>query len=475
MQLSAIADLLGPWLMQGQRIPSDVVLSDATDDSRKVGGGMLFCAVHGAVTDGNRFVSQAKARGAAAILSDSTDEVTASLPVLRVRPGCGYQAVARVAAAFAGFPDRSLRLYGITGTCGKSTTAYLLRDVFRGAGLRTGMIGTVVYDTGIREIPADRTTPTPFLLQKLLAEMVANGVTHVVSEVSSAALHQERFGDAAFDGASFTNFSRDHLDYHGTMEEYFQAKKRLFNRFLKDGAPAVVNVDDEWGRRLAEELQGAGRVRVVPLSIAGAAADLYPTALAGAFNRYNAAVAGTMAREAGLPDEAIRKALSASAGAPGRMQRVDCPNGVTAFVDYAHTPDEIAKVLGALRPACRGRLAILFGCGGDRDRGKRPQMAAAAAAAADSLWITSDNPRTEDPMAIIADVLAGIPEEKRGAVVAEADRRLAVRKALAALKTGDFLVLAGKGHEDYQEINHVKHPMTDIGLLEEAMTGLQGG
>ncbi len=470
MDLKRLPQILLPWLADeaaGAALP-DLSLTGATEDSRQVCPGMLFCAIKGAVTDGNRFIPQAEAAGAAAILSDA-ENVATRLPVLRVKPNNGYQAVARVAAAFAGNPADRLHLYGITGTCGKSTTAYLLRDIFRKAGYRTGMIGTVVYDTGMREIPADRTTPTPFLLQKLLAEMAASGVTHVVAEVSSAALDQERFGDAHFDGALFTNFSRDHLDYHGTMEAYFQAKRRLFTEFLKPQATAVVNTDDAYGARLASELTAQG-IRVAAVSLSHGEAG-YPTALAGAFNRYNAAMAGRMALEAGVDGATIRAALLESHGAPGRMEQISCPQGVTAFIDYAHTPEEIAKVLSALRPLCKGRLAILFGCGGDRDRGKRPQMAAAAAEGADLLWLTSDNPRTEEPLAIIADMRAGLPAGRVGVSV-QPDRRLAVREALAALKEGDYLVIAGKGHEDYQEINHVKYPMTDKELLEEAIAAL---
>ena len=472
MELRRLSQILLPWLadMAASPLP-DLQLAGATEDSRQVRPGMLFCAIKGAVTDGNRFIPQAEAAGAAAILSDA-ENVATRLPVLRVKPGCGYQAVARVAAAFAGNPADRLHLYGITGTCGKSTTAYLLRDIFRKAGYRTGMIGTVVYDTGVREIPADRTTPTPFLLQTLLSEMAAHGVTHVVAEVSSAALDQERFGDARFDGALFTNFSRDHLDYHGTMEAYFQAKRKLFTDCLKPEATAVVNTDDAYGARLAAELAPLG-VRVAAVSLATRGEDGFPTALAGEFNRYNAAMAGRMALEAGVDEAVVRAALLESRGAPGRMQQISCPQGVTAFIDYAHTPEEVAKVLSALRPLCHGRLAILFGCGGDRDRGKRPQMAAAAAEGADLLWLTSDNPRTEDPLAIIADMRAGLPAGRSGVAV-QPDRRLAVREALAALKEGDYLVIAGKGHEDYQEINHVKHPMTDKGLLEEAIAALSG-
>lgn len=462
MFFSELSNILDGLSLPGSRRPpaADAGVSGGTVDSRRVLPGMLFCAIRGARTDGNRFIDSAIANGAAAILTDSPDAAVPSpVPVLRVRPGCGYQAVARVAEALSGHPARSLRLIGITGTCGKTTTAYLLRDILRGAGLRTGMIGTVVYDDGECEMPADRTTPTPFELQDILVRMVRNGVQFAVMEVSSAALDQERTGTAKFDAAAFTNFSRDHLDYHGTMEAYFECKCRLFTRFLKPGAPAIINQDDEHGRRLLAQLPGA-----IGFSLKSHGCS-WPTPLPGIFNAYNAQCAGMTARALGVDDASIAAALAHAAGAPGRLERVPCGNGVTAFVDYAHTPEEIANALSALRPLCAGRLGIVFGCGGDRDRGKRPQMGAAASAA-DCVWVTSDNPRTEEPGAIIAEILPAIPPEKLRA--AEADRRKAIHDAVAAMRPGDFLLVAGKGHEDYQEVNGRHLHFSDREILQES-------
>ena len=466
MTLKDLIPVLSPWLAEATP-PQDaeVALSGATWDSREVAPGMLFCAVKGAVTDGNRFIASALSAGAAAVVSDAPEAFACAVPVLRVRPGTGYVVCGRIAEALAGYPAKKLRLIGITGTCGKTTTAFVLRDILRAAGVAVGMIGTVVYDVGKGiEREADRTTPTPFELQRLFAEMVANGVTHVVMEVSSAALDQERTGSARFAAAAFTNFSRDHLDYHGTMENYFQAKRKLFTEFLEPGAAAVINVDDEAGRRLLAELAQGGPARLMPFSLEGNV-PRFRTNLPGHFNLYNANCAGILAKSLGVEIQLIENKLLTTNGAPGRLQRVSCPNGVVAFVDYAHTPEEIAKALEALRPLCGGRLAILFGCGGDRDRGKRPQMAAAAAAGADVVWLTSDNPRTEDPLAILADVRAGLPA---GTVFhEEPDRRAAIRLAVQSLSKGDFLLVAGKGHENYQEINHVKHPGSDFDILEE--------
>ncbi|MBR4124714.1 MAG: UDP-N-acetylmuramoyl-L-alanyl-D-glutamate--2,6-diaminopimelate ligase [Victivallales bacterium] len=464
MTVHDLIPLLEPWLDGVPAPVADLPLSGATWDSREVKPGMLFCAIRGAVNDGNRFIPNALTSGAIAVISDSDATVPESVPVLRIRPGTGYVVCGRIAEALAGYPARRLNLIGITGTCGKTTTAYILRDILRAAGLSVGMIGTVVYDMGKGiEYAADRTTPTPFQLQELFTEMVANGVTHVVMEISSAALDQGRLGTAHFVAVAFTNFSRDHLDYHGTMEDYYQAKRKLFTECLTTGAAAVINIDDETGLRLLKELAQGSPARLMPFKLKDAI-PRFATSLPGRFNLYNANCAGLLAHSLDVKDEVIKQVLLTTKGAPGRLQRVECPNGVIAFVDYAHTPEEIAKALETLRPLCAGRLGIVFGCGGDRDRGKRPQMAVAAAEA-DELWLTSDNPRTEDPLAILADIRAGVPA---GTVFhEEPDRRKAIQTAVWSLQPGDFLLVAGKGHEDYQEINHVKHPGSDFDILEE--------
>ena len=465
MTVCDLIQLLAPWLAGVPVAGSELDLGGATWDSREVAPGMLFCAIRGAVNDGNRFIPEAVASGAVAVVSDSDAPVPDGVPVVRIRPGTGYVVCGRIAEAMAGYPARRLDLIGITGTCGKTTTAYILRDILRAAGFSVGMLGTVVYDMGQgTECAADRTTPTPFQLQRLFSKMVANGVTHAVMEVSSAALDQERMGTARFAAAAFTNFSRDHLDYHGTMENYYQAKRKLFTECLAVGAAAVINIDDEAGLRLLTELAQGSPARLMPFSL-NSGPEPYSTNLPGRFNLCNANCAGILARGLGVKDEVIKQALMATKGAPGRLQRVECPNGVVAFVDYAHTPEEIATALGTLRPLCAGRLGIVFGCGGDRDRGKRPQMAAAASAGADVLWLTSDNPRTEDPLAILADVRSGVPA---GTVFyEEPDRRKAIQTAVGAMRPGDFLLVAGKGHENYQEINHIKYPGSDFDILEE--------
>ncbi len=459
------ATLRLPGGMARGRVESLPTLSGACGDSREARPGALFCAIKGAVADGNDFVPQALAKGAAAVLSDRPG-LSCTVPVIAIRPGTGYAAVARIAEAFADCPAGALRLVGITGTAGKTTTAFLLREILRAAGEPVGMIGTVVYDVGGgRELPADRTTPTPFLLQELFLQMRGNGVRTVVMECSSAALHQERTGTTRFAAGAFTNFSRDHLDYHGTMEEYWKAKIILFHKLLLPGAPAVLNLDDPAVASLAQELEAlppGRRPRV--LGFRQNSGPQWKCPLPGAFNRQNARCAGLLARGLDVPEAVIRDTLAQTRGAPGRLQRFVCPNGAVAFVDYAHTPEEIRCALQALRPECPGRLGILFGCGGDRDRGKRPMMAAAAAECADFLWITSDNPRTEDPEAILDDVAAGIPPAV--SFHRQADRARAIHDAVASCAPGDWLLIAGKGHEDYQEVNHVKHPFSDWECLQ---------
>ena len=445
---------------------ADPMLLGACADSRQMGPGGLFCAIRGALQDGNDFVPQAMAAGASAILSDRPG-LSCPLPVISVPQGTGYAAVARVAEAFADYPARRMRLAGVTGTAGKTTTVFLLREILRAAQVPTGMVGTVVYDLGGgREVPADRTTPTPFLLQELFARMAANGVTTVAMECSSAALAQERTGTARFAAAAFTNFSRDHLDFHGTMEAYREAKARLFREFLAPGGTALLNVDDPVGEGLAAELEASPPIpcQVLRLSLKNGPAP-WQCPLPGRFNQYNAACAGMLACALGVPREIVRRTLARTAGAPGRLQRFLCPNGGQAFVDYAHTPEDLRCALQALRPECPGRLVALFGCGGDRDRGKRPMMARAAGENADFLWLTSDNPRTEDPLAILEEVRRGVPAGT--AFQVEPDRREAIRLAVEALRPGDWLLVAGKGHEDYQEVNHEKRPFSDWATLRE--------
>jgi UDP-N-acetylmuramoyl-L-alanyl-D-glutamate--2,6-diaminopimelate ligase len=470
----------------------DTPVCGACADSRQVQPGNLFCAIPGARQDGAAFAAAAVRQGARAVVTVRPLDLSPAVPQLLVRDA--YAAAGRVAECAAGDPARRLRLLGATGTNGKTTCAYILRHLLRAHGQVPGMVGTVCYDLGDHAVEADRTTPTPFELQDLFGRMLAGGCGWAVLEMSSHALAQRRAGTARFAGALFTNLTGDHLDYHKTMEAYFEAKTLLFTEYLEPGAPAVINVDDPYGQRLAEHLRRLGTVR--PLTVGTQAADsvwedvrlgfagcrfrlrLGPeeveidSPLIGQHNVANLSCAAVLAHACGIPAPLIATALRECRGAPGRLQVLTSSSGVAAYVDYAHTDDALENVLRALRGLRPRRLLVVFGCGGDRDRTKRPRMGAVAARLADRVFVTSDNPRTEAPEAIMAEILAGIPAGT--AVQADADRRQAIAQAIAAAAPGDIVLVAGKGHEPYQEIHGVKHPFDDVAEVRRAM-GLEPG
>ena len=481
--------------------PLNVPLTGASPDSRQIHPGNLFCAMKGARQDGHLFIPDALAKGAVAVLVEHPVSLPFGVAWLQVRNA--YEAFGLVAEAVAGKPADGLKLLAVTGTNGKTTTAYLLRAILRKAGHSTGMIGTVEYDLGGRAdagegkdgrivLPADRTTPTPFLLQELFARMADNHVEYAVLEASSHALAQRRLGTATCVGAVFTNLTEDHLDYHRTMDEYYEAKKLLFTRHLAKGAPIVINCDDPYGRRLSQELrtdrQTLGfsfledaladvQASVTSQSANGTAFTLhFPdgqrwelfTPLPGRYNAQNVAGAAVLAWALGIPSADVCQTVRECPGAPGRLQAIPIPGQrFAAFVDYAHTDDALTNVLTTLRNLPHHRLLVVFGCGGDRDRAKRPKMGHAAAQLADRLFVTSDNPRTEQPEAIISEILPGIPAGTD--YVAIPDRREAIRQAMREATAGDILLVAGKGHEDYQEINGVKHHFNDAEEIASAV------
>jgi UDP-N-acetylmuramoyl-L-alanyl-D-glutamate--2,6-diaminopimelate ligase len=383
--------------------------------------------------------------------------------------------LACLAAALNGWPARSLRVYGITGTNGKTTTAWLLREMLRAGGLKPGLLTTVKVEYQGREIPATRTTPDACELQSLLAAMQGAGCDSAVMEVSSHALDQQRVACVRFAGAAFTNLSLDHLDYHGTMSAYFEAKQKLFAQLAREspGAPAVCFRDAGYGepmvaylKTLPLKLVTCGltpasdlRAEEIALTTDGSRFVLVTpdglrrpvrVHLAGRYNIANMLCAAGLALEAGVAPEAVASAMEEAKPRWGRLERVPAASPATVFVDYAHTDDALTNVLTTLREMTPGRLTVVFGCGGDRDRKKRPLMGRACAALADLLVITSDNPRTEEPMAIIGEILAGVPEGT--AYVVEPDRREAIRHALMGAVAGDVVVVAGKGHEPFQEL-----------------------
>jgi UDP-N-acetylmuramoyl-L-alanyl-D-glutamate--2,6-diaminopimelate ligase len=484
-------------------VPADaagVEITGVAHDSRAVRPGDLFFALAGARTDGRRHIAEARARGARAVVApDSLD--AGGLPVAVVEEP--RRVLGLVAARLAGDPSAALTLVGVTGTNGKTTTTYLLEAIWRAAGRATGVIGTISYRVGAESRPAPYTTPEAPELQRLLAEMRAAGATHVAMEVSSHALAHERVRGCRFDAAVFTNLTRDHLDFHGDMESYFAAKARLFLDHLPAGGKpdpvAIVNVDDPAGARLAR----AVRTRCVPVgrapgavvgavdvetSLAGTRGTLlvagrrlpFASPLVGAPHVENIAVAAATAWALGAPLDAIAAGIAAAAPPPGRVERIAGP-GFTVVIDYAHTPDALARLLEALRPLAAGTLIAVFGCGGDRDRGKRPLMGQAAAQRADLVVLTSDNPRTEDPARILADIEAGVqaaglarlaaPRPGARGYVVEADRRAAIALAIGLARPGDLVVVAGKGHEDYQIVGTEKRHLDDREEVRRALEG----
>ena len=459
-------------------------------DSRQVGPGDVFVAVPGVTEDGARFIPAAREAGAAVIVcTPETAAACGETPSCRVIPHPDpREALWRLAAARRHTAAHPLRTLGITGTNGKTTSAYLLEHLFTAAGHKTGVLGTVSYRWPGHVENAPLTTPDPLSIHAMLARMAEAGVDTAVMEVSSHALEQQRVGGIPFAGALFTNLTQDHLDFHPDMERYFAAKARLFRELPARDKALAVNADDAWGRRLLADCPAAlsyglhaatdGRRHLqgeilhsgtdglhLRMSLEGENWELR-SPLVGQFNALNLLGVQALALELGLPQASLQ-ALAGFRGVPGRLERVENPRGLNVFVDYAHTPDALVNVLQALRGAGFRRILAVFGCGGNRDRGKRPRMGEAVARYADVAVLTSDNPRFEDPEAILQDVLPGLKEARE--VLVEADRRTATRKALEMLGPQDALLIAGKGHEDYQIIQGVKHHYSDQEVVREIL------
>ncbi len=460
-------------------------------DSRRVQPGALFFALAGATTDGRLHIEEAVRRGAAAVLHEGSLHGLRGVPAVRAENA--RAAMGEISARFYGEPSRALRVIGITGTNGKTTTAFMVRDILREAGLPAGLIGTVYYEYGGRRIAASRTTPESPDLQQMLAESRQAGDQAVAMEVSSQGLAAERLRGTDFCAAVFTNLSVDHLDFHRTMEDYFLAKKRLFEALAaaSAAAPAIVNLDDAYGRRLAGEAFLAGRVLGYGFDPAAAvqAADVrcaerqsvfravtpwgecpVELPLAGRFNVSNALAAMAVCGGFGVEPAAMARALARMAPVPGRLERIEDAGHL--FVDYAHTEDALRKVLQTLRETTPGRLLCVFGCGGNRDRSKRPRMGAAVAELADHAYVTSDNPRNEDPGAILDDIVSGM--DPRRPRIVEPDRAAAIRLALRDARDGDTVLVAGKGHETYQETGGRMVHFDDREVLRDALASEAG-
>ena len=480
MELERLIAALAPEAVLGQE---PVQVRELAYDARAVTPGAAFFCVPGERADGHDFAAQAVENGAVALVVQHPVELPQhqeGVPQLVVDDARAAMAVA--ADAFFGEPTTELEVAGVTGTNGKTTTAFLLHSILDAAGRRPGLLGTVECRVGGAARPVVRTTPEAIDLQRLFREMLDSGDRSVSLEASSHAATLRRLDRVRLDVLVFTNLTQDHLDFHGTMEEYFAAKRRLFTGAAPP--PAAVNVGDDWGRRLADELAETRRAPLVTFGFAEDA-DIRPdelvldargarfraggvevrTSLRGRFNVENVLGAVAAAQLLDVDDEEIAAGVAALPGVPGRFEAVDDGQPVTVLVDYAHTPDSLDNVLRAAREVAAGRVLVVFGAGGDRDRAKRPLMGKVAAELADLVVVTSDNPRSEEPLAIIQDVLQGTGTD----VEIDPDRRSAIHRTLALAGEGDVVVIAGKGHEQGQEIGSEKLPFDDRVVAREAL------
>ena len=488
--LGEVARAVGGKLTGGD---ASAPVSDVTHDSRQARAGWLFVAVRGEKTDGNRFAADVLKQGALGVVSDAERPV--DFEGARIQVEDARRALALAAAEVQGQPSRELKLVGVTGTNGKTTTAYLIAAVVEAAGESVALVSTVEYRVAGERQAALHTTPEASDLQRILRRAVDSGCRVAVMESSSQALDLRRCDALRYEVAAFTNLTRDHLDYHGTMGSYFDAKRRLFDGRL--GEPprvSVINADDEYGRRLSQELSNAGRrvlrfaidsdaevtARGVEFSMSGTRMTLrtpegereVASPLVGRPHVYNILTAAACAHALGLSLDATVQALKSCGGAPGRFERVAHAGEFAVVVDYAHTDDALRNVLRTARDVTRGRVITVFGCGGDRDRTKRAPMGEAAASLSDVVIATSDNPRTEGPEAILRDVEVGLLAVGKP-YVKIVDRREAIHKAIEEARAGDLVLIAGKGHEDYQIIGTEKRHFDDREVALEALSTLQ--
>ncbi|MBI5855360.1 MAG: UDP-N-acetylmuramoyl-L-alanyl-D-glutamate--2,6-diaminopimelate ligase [Nitrospirae bacterium] len=473
---------------------ANVAIGAVTDDSRAVKPGSLFVAVKGERVDGHRFVTQAVGSGAAAVVVDEPITTAPAVPMVRVRDS--RKALGLLAGRFYGEPASRLTLVGVTGTNGKTTITYLCKALLESAGRQVGLIGTVAYHIGAQRIPASHTTPGAVELQTVLGQMRDAGLDSVVMEVSSHALALDRVAGCEFDVAVFTNLTQDHLDFHRDMEDYFQAKLRLFTGLSvasRKSHPkrALVNLDDPRGGDVAAATrvpvwtyaihrEADVRAEQVKLSLAGSTFTVkspvgrFPveSRLVGEHNVSNLLAAIGVGLHEGLTPAQIRAGVAAASIVPGRFEPVEAGQDFTVLVDYAHTDDALIRVLSTAQSLKTGRVITVFGCGGDRDRTKRPKMGRAATRLSDVVFLTSDNPRTEDPLAILREVEVGVKEVLDPARVRYekiADRAKAIESAIREARTGDTVVIAGKGHEDYQIIGTTKHHFDDREVARDAI------
>jgi UDP-N-acetylmuramoyl-L-alanyl-D-glutamate--2,6-diaminopimelate ligase len=463
---------------------TDTVISSISSDSRDVTGNSVFVAVRGVDRDGHEFIDDAVKRGAVAIISEKEDLTVKTDNVTTVIVRDSRDALAFVSSRFYGSPSESLIMIGITGTNGKTTTSYLIREILERSGKKTGLTGTIRNIVGDREIDANFTTPEPMKYQELLADMQRGGCEYVISEVSSHALAQKRVDHTIFARAVFTNLSRDHLDYHESMENYLESKKRLFTDLLDRSGIAILNSDDICMPDIRKDIKQHVITYGIESDADVMARDIVQdfngmsftvicngnehqvtTRMIGRPNTYNILAAVATSISLDVPIDVIIQAISETDNVDGRFETVLSSKGVLFVIDYAHTPDALDKLLETVQSLPHQKIITVFGCGGNRDRGKRPLMGRIASDRSDYVVVTSDNPRYEDPETIIQDTREGM----HGEYVAITEREDAIREAVSIAERGDVVVVAGKGHENYQEIKGIRHPMSDKEIISRAI------
>lgn len=479
MKLQELLKNIKPTTIEGN---TDVEITGVNIDSRKIKDGHLFVAMKGTEVDGHKFIGKAIESGAKAILCEDMPQEKND-GVCYIQVASTEDAVGKVATLFFGDPSKHLKLVGVTGTNGKTTIATLLYNMFRKFGYKVGLLSTVCNYIDDREVPADHTTPDPIELNELLSEMVKAGCEYAFMECSSHAIHQKRIGGLKFAGGIFTNLTRDHLDYHKTFENYRNAKKAFFDGLPKT-AFAITNADDRNGMVMVQNTKATiktystrqmadFRARIIEMHFAGMYLDIdgheVGVQFIGKFNVSNLLAVYAAARMLGMQPEDILVAMSTLHSVSGRLEPIQSPDGFTAIVDYAHTPDALENVLNAIHEVLngKGKVITVCGAGGNRDKGKRPLMAQEAARQSDRVIITSDNPRFEEPQDIINDMIAGLNKEQLKKVITIVDRKEAIKTACMMARKGDVILVAGKGHENYQEIKGVKHHFDDKEVLHE--------
>jgi len=479
MKLQELLKNIKPTMIEGN---TDVEITGVNIDSRKIKDGHLFVAMKGTQVDGHKFIGKAIESGAKAILCEDMPQEKND-GVCYIQVASTEDAVGKVATLFFGDPSKHLKLVGVTGTNGKTTIATLLYNMFRKFGYKVGLLSTVCNYIDDREVPADHTTPDPIELNELLSEMVKAGCEYAFMECSSHAIHQKRIGGLKFAGGIFTNLTRDHLDYHKTFENYRNAKKAFFDGLPKT-AFAITNADDRNGMVMVQNTKATiktystrqmadFRARIIEMHFAGMYLDIdgheVGVQFIGKFNVSNLLAVYAAARMLGMQPEDILVAMSTLHSVSGRLEPIQSPDGFTAIVDYAHTPDALENVLNAIHEVLngKGKVITVCGAGGNRDKGKRPLMAQEAVRQSDRVIITSDNPRFEDPQDIINDMIAGLNKEQMKKVITIVDRKEAIKTACMMAQKGDVILVAGKGHENYQEIKGVKHHFDDKEVLHE--------